>query len=854
MLTWIVKECAPLRRAQEEHRKLLRETAETAPSSLMNEREKKDLTAGIYLGQVTLDVNRYREAREKVNKNEEKAETIQQTAKGKHIANVQAAQHRMQQGEVTFVSPATGGIKTGKDIHWLATAVSAAREHLDKLSTALQVPPSDITVFNIVALQTRGMLSKKTLHAVRHHVLMGGLPGPIMILYPVIPSKVYSGKRTSSVASGAAPLVFGEPASGGEGGGADSSEDDDFDEEGQLPEVVTRSATLMSAWERAAALSKDHFAIDSTLGQYDLSKYYQINITISHKIEDGKRQTDKAMVLVPASGGGGPEPFHGAGIYKDGLYTEVENDVTFVNVSKKASMQCKKDMAQNWKTELPFVQCRGRVNNKRARGQVGVEGYRTVFMDLMNNCETSTMVINDLMGGVGEVGVATVRVKVSPEASEKQKRVCYFGSEERRVFAEIAKANIGTEIGQSFVEGKLSIPGLVPLPVPRDTPASGGMSSETILAALGNRPLQQLQIDREGRLLIPTEEELNNNPPVEMTDDILDFFANQRLEFPRPAVATPATGGEQGAGQGTGGGGGGQGTGGGSGEGAGGGGQGTGGGSGEGAGGGGQGTGGGEGEGSGGQAKILPPGSVLNSRGDLLALLQAPQGALLKEHRRADSTNLLLVRTSDREEPYRVLMENVTGRMCKREAGTFMGRGGRGTLYSSTSENAPPQGRQERHCWTFNRGTEWKRDIAIRANGNWVLKSASGDTPKMQTLEDIGKQLGTVKFTQLWAHTLTKGSRTTRVTPVSDTVLWVPAMKEPENGCTFSDEHLSQWIPAREENTATGLECKGTLRPAFEVQLENEQLTPDNNPATSNCCCLFLKKAIQLKDKQLLVL
>ena len=106
-------------------------------------------------------------------------------------------------------------------------------------------------------------------------------------------------------------------------------------------------------------------------------------------------------------------------------------------------------------------------------------------MDLMMHCETSTVVINDLMGGVGEVGVATVRVKVSPEACERRKRVCYYGSEDRKVFGEIGKANIFTTLGQAFIDGQLSIPGLVPIPAPADGPAPGGLSSEAILAALG---------------------------------------------------------------------------------------------------------------------------------------------------------------------------------------------------------------------------------------------------------------------------------------------------------------------------------------------------------------------------------
>ena len=164
-----------------------------------------------------------------------------------------------------------------------------------------------------------------------------------------------------------------------------------------------------------------------------------------------------------------------------------------------------------------------------------------------------------------------------------------------------------------------------------------------------------------------------------------------------------------------------------------------------------------------------------------------------------------------------------------------------------------PEGRAAAHSWMFNRGNDYKRDIAIRANGYWVLKSASGDQPKMQTLEDIAKHLG-ANFKELWAHSITRGSRSVRVAPVTDTVLWVPNLAEPEDGSTFSAMNLMQWVPSREDNTATGLECKGALRVAFEVDLENVTLTPDNNPATSNCCCLFWKKSINLKDKQIMVL
>ena len=59
--------------------------------------------------------------------------------------------------------------------------------------------------------------------------------------------------------SGGAPLQQDD--------GQISSDEDNFDEDGQLPEVLTKAATLMSLWDRHAALAKDRFLVDSKLGQ-----------------------------------------------------------------------------------------------------------------------------------------------------------------------------------------------------------------------------------------------------------------------------------------------------------------------------------------------------------------------------------------------------------------------------------------------------------------------------------------------------------------------------------------------------------------------------------------------------------
>ena len=189
------------------------------------------------------------------------------------------------------------------------------------------------------------------------------------------------------------------------------------------------------------------------------------------------------------------------------------------------------------------------------------------------------------------------------------------------MFGDIGKANVATAIGQAYLDGKLSIPGLMPIPAPADGLASGGISSEAILAALGDKPLSQLQIDGEGRLLIPAMEELKNNPPVELTTELLNYLDAQRAEFPRPTDPSPVP------------------------------------------------------EPSpnpnpnpdsqlkpnptlafGGETVVLPPGTILISRADLMTLLGAATGSLLKEERQGgDELNYLLAKVSDQQEPYRFI-------------------------------------------------------------------------------------------------------------------------------------------------------------------------------------------------------
>eukprot|EP00974_Lingulodinium_polyedra_P116462 11159237-Lingulodinium_polyedra.AAC.1 len=58
-----------------------------------------------------------------------------------------------------------------------------------------------------------------------------------------------------------------------------------------------------------------------------------------------------------------------------------------------------------------------------------------MLLDLIKGCEGSTLLINDFLAGIGELGVAAVRARCPQEAKDAGVRVCYWGlsrSEHRR--------------------------------------------------------------------------------------------------------------------------------------------------------------------------------------------------------------------------------------------------------------------------------------------------------------------------------------------------------------------------------------------------------------------------------------
>ena len=289
----------------------------------------------------------------------------------------------------------------------------------------------------------------------------------------------------------------------------------------------------MSPWERQSLLAQYRCLVDQSLGHHNLQKFLPQIVTLTH-IPDvhGNIHIDRALLLIrnntPAIGGGKTH-FEKSKLVSHGLYVDMPEATEFVKVDKQLGFHVRKSQAMGWRTDNLHVGGRGYLGNKAARGQLGWQSYCTIFKDLVEHCNADTLIINDFMAGVGDAGKAAVLTKVSPEAIARGVRVCYWGFEERRMFAEVGRDNIRTTVGEEFISGALQVPGqqVITAPVP-----PGNIAAATIRSHL-KEPLKQLTIATDGNLLIPSVDEIEANPPIEMTEDVRQVLGKLRVEFPR---------------------------------------------------------------------------------------------------------------------------------------------------------------------------------------------------------------------------------------------------------------------------------------------------------------------------------
>ena len=156
----------------------------------MAQQEMAQLTTDLYMGNLTLDVNSYRAALQKLSQHSASEKDALAASQVSHIKSVQAAQNQMQLSDVVFASPATGGLTVPEGIHWLTAAVQEASKNRSRVSVL--AGNTEVAVINILSMPTHGMLSQKLLHQVRSSVLMQtDVPAPTLLMNPLIPRSVY---------------------------------------------------------------------------------------------------------------------------------------------------------------------------------------------------------------------------------------------------------------------------------------------------------------------------------------------------------------------------------------------------------------------------------------------------------------------------------------------------------------------------------------------------------------------------------------------------------------------------------------------------------------------------------------
>ena len=375
-----------------------------------------------------------------------------------------------------------------------------------------------------------------------------------------------------------------------------------------------------------------------------------------------------------------------------------------------------------------------------------------------------------------------------------------------------------------FLDQRLTVGRLQPVQAPpvADVATSAadaffGPSKAMILEELGkesNEPLRQLTIHADGSLIIPSIADWGpgKNPPVSLTEELKEALTTMQKEFcqstaPSPGTPTgPTPESPPPENKGT--------------------------------------------ENVNPVLQKLASGAVFSDRAELLQLPGCSCKVLKEVVVPEEAARCLLVSIDGNE--HRVLLEATADSSW--QAGHFIGRGGPGSF--AVMEGALAPGRKGANTWIFSRGTEWKKDVAYRANGMWVFERAASGVPVMKTLEAIRAEVGEA-FVTLYGHHISNGSRATRVWPWGKRCAWSPTISESVEAdvATFDMNSLGKFLQSWEKTGEAGIECGGVLRPAFSLTLLDNQMEPQGRGSHSpNPLCLFLKKNLKLKKGHIIVL
>ena len=147
------------------------------------------MATNVYIGQVTLDVNLYREAKQASALSDREKQIQYANVKAQHVRDVQACQSYFQLSEFVFdTSSSLSSIAVaGK---WLPTCVSAAKLNFQKLLLQLQVEASEVATLNVVSLNNIGPLKSMVMQKLQQQ--LPHFDGVTLVFLPVVPRKAFS--------------------------------------------------------------------------------------------------------------------------------------------------------------------------------------------------------------------------------------------------------------------------------------------------------------------------------------------------------------------------------------------------------------------------------------------------------------------------------------------------------------------------------------------------------------------------------------------------------------------------------------------------------------------------------------
>ena len=621
---------------------------------------------------------------------------------------------------------------------------------------------------------------------------MGNLKGLHMCLYPIMASNTH--RKLDAVTGLGAPTSQedSQPLAAPPTPVSDSDADEDLHDyvDGELPEALTAAYSVKSPLQKAAQLAADCMMVDSNLGLANTERRFLKRLVFEH-CPDRENKTDSthAMVLVPVQEQAGLKTacITEATMFKSGIYNNVPIPTTFLSVSRKAAFGAKRALDENWKydkLEQPETGLRFAAS-KVSRGQLGEPLHECWMKDLVKTCNTKVLYICSFGSGSAEIEAAALNVKISPEAASQNVKICVWSHEPRKIFYEVGKARVHTNLGNSYMARKMSLPGHTPVPDPGDKPER---SRRLVKALLANTPLKFLSVTQDGYLIVPTEEDVHRAlGGQDLTPQAATALQSWREQFPRPVE--PASGGDPPRPEP-------------------------------------EPASGGDPQPNG-DAVVATVGTKASKQDfenkyKLTAVASKP----LPTQNQKNVENLEHVLAKSADNKRQCWLHNKSSKEQSYNIGMFLGKGGKGTFKSlvnfQLAEGLKP------YSWKYTRISSHKRDSAELANAYLLYQgaSASGEKFKPQTMHDLEKSLG--NNITLYGHAITRGGKTkVTVTPSPTPVIWMPINDE-KTDSQFSAECLAHWLPSMEAENASGPgKFEGYHRGIFEVQGTQKPPTGD---------------------------